>query len=342
MVSCTIIIEDKRFLNNLWFSVDPKIIRDNQNLCYFELKEYLFKNNIDLSTEDINSYKNSKLVIFIDVPRKKKYVKNSSQVWFVILNEAPCAYHKNWDKRYHAQFDRIFTWDESYVDDINYFKIRLAYNLNYNDYNNNFSDRRLITMISGAKSSNYPGAIYNKRYDLVKWFCKNYPNEFDLYGIGWPKKLRPIFFSLIENKFPEILKKFVEIFYKKNSVYKGKIDNKREVLSKYKFSICFENMDNKMGFVTEKIFDSMCSGCIPVYLGATNIQDLIPSGCYIDARIFNSYNLLYNYIQNITEEEFNNYQRNIKEFLKSVSGEKFTAEFFAKQIGNKIIEVLNN
>ncbi|MFM1756527.1 MAG: hypothetical protein RL621_1488, partial [Bacteroidota bacterium] len=56
MVSCTIIIEDKRFLNNLWFSVDPKIIRDNQNLCYFELKEYLFKNNIDLSTEDINSY----------------------------------------------------------------------------------------------------------------------------------------------------------------------------------------------------------------------------------------------------------------------------------------------
>ena len=340
MVSCTIVFEDKRFLNNLWFSIDPNIIRDNQNLCYFELKKYLLNNNIDLSTEDINSYKNSRLVLFIDVPRDKKYVKIDSQFWYAILNEAPCAYEKNWDKKYHDQFDKLFTWDESYVDDLKYFKIRLAYNLNYNDFNKKFRDRRLITMISGAKFSKYPGAIYNKRYDLIKWFCKTNPKDFDLYGIGWPQNLRPIFFSLIENRFPEIFKKFVGLFYSTNKVYKGRVDDKREVLSKYKFSICFENMENKMGFVTEKIFDSMCSGCIPIYLGATNIQDLIPGNCYIDARLFNSNRLLYNHIKSISEQEFNNYQKNIIEFLNSPKGEKFKSTFFAKQLGDEIIKAL--
>lgn len=340
MIRCTIVIEDKRFLDNLWFSIDPNIIRDNQNICYFELKKYLLENNIDLSTEDINSYKNSKLVLFVDVPRHRNYIKDNSQVWFAILNEAPCAYDKNWNRKFHDQYDKVYTWDESYVDDIKYFKIRLAYNLNYNDFDKKFGDRRLITMISGAKFSNYPGAIYNKRYDLIKWFSKNNPDLFDLYGIGWPKSLRPIFFSVIENKFPQIFKKIVELFFKKNKVYKGKVDDKRNILSRYKFSICFENMDNKLGFVTEKIFDSMCSGCIPIYLGATNIQELIPSNCYIDARLFSSYDLLLNHIQNITKQDYNNYQKNIKEFLKSSDGEKFSAVYYAKQIGDDIIKAL--
>jgi hypothetical protein len=148
MITCTIVIEDKRFLNNLWFSIDPTVIRDNQNICYFELKNYLLKNGIDLSTEDINSCNDSKLILFIDVPRNSKLVKNNSQVWFAILNEAPCAYNRNWIRKNHNYFDKIFTWDDAYIDGSKYLKMYLAYNLNYNDFNRKFNDRRLVTMLS--------------------------------------------------------------------------------------------------------------------------------------------------------------------------------------------------
>jgi hypothetical protein len=333
----TIIHGDKRFLKNLWFSIDTCIIRDNQNLCYTELKKYLYENNIDLSTEDINPFQESELVLFIDVPRKISYTKSTNQVWYLILNEAPCAYEKNWKKEYHDQFDKIFTWDESFIDNVKYFLIRLAYNLKYDDYGVEFEQRKLLTMIAGAKNSNYPGTLYKERYDVIKWFCKSHPENFDLYGIGWPKKLRPIFGPRIESRLPTIFKNFIELFYKSNIVYKGSVNNKREVLSRYKFSICYENMFDKQGFVTEKIFDSMCAGCIPVYLGATNISNLIPSECFIDARNFKSLNSLYEVLINTSESEFQIYQERIKKFIISSNGFKFSPKFFAKHIGDHII-----
>ncbi|MGX5688864.1 glycosyltransferase family 10 domain-containing protein [Arcticibacter tournemirensis] len=46
-------------------------------------------------------------------------------------------------------------------------------------------------------------------------------------------------------------------------------DNKREFISKYKFNICPENSNSK-GYVTEKVFEAIYSGCIPVYWGSNN------------------------------------------------------------------------
>jgi hypothetical protein len=46
-------------------------------------------------------------------------------------------------------------------------------------------------------------------------------------------------------------------------------DDKRLFLKDYKFNICPENTD-KWGYVTEKIFESIAGGCIPVYWGSGN------------------------------------------------------------------------
>lgn len=46
-------------------------------------------------------------------------------------------------------------------------------------------------------------------------------------------------------------------------------NNKREYLTNYKFNLCPENSDHK-GYVTEKIFDAIYSGCIPIYWGSEN------------------------------------------------------------------------
>lgn len=46
-------------------------------------------------------------------------------------------------------------------------------------------------------------------------------------------------------------------------------DNKLEYLRNYVFNICPEN-SNSYGYVTEKVFEAVCAGCIPIYWGSYN------------------------------------------------------------------------
>ncbi|XP_020683800.1 glycoprotein 3-alpha-L-fucosyltransferase A [Dendrobium catenatum] len=55
----------------------------------------------------------------------------------------------------------------------------------------------------------------------------------------------------------------------------GNVD-KLETLKRYKFSLAFEN-SNEDDYVTEKFFQSLVAGAIPVVVGAPNIQDFAPS-----------------------------------------------------------------
>lgn len=50
-------------------------------------------------------------------------------------------------------------------------------------------------------------------------------------------------------------------------------DNKTEYLKNYKFNICPEN-SNSYGYVTEKIFEAIRSGCVPIYWGSYNMPEL--------------------------------------------------------------------
>jgi len=46
-------------------------------------------------------------------------------------------------------------------------------------------------------------------------------------------------------------------------------DNKIEYLKQFKFNICPENADS-YGYVTEKAFEAIAAGCIPIYWGSNN------------------------------------------------------------------------
>lgn len=55
----------------------------------------------------------------------------------------------------------------------------------------------------------------------------------------------------------------------------GQVD-KVETLKRYKFSLAFEN-SNEEDYVTEKFFQSLVAGTIPVVIGAPNIMDFAPA-----------------------------------------------------------------
>jgi len=62
-------------------------------------------------------------------------------------------------------------------------------------------------------------------------------------------------------------------------------ESKLEAVARYPFCIAFENSISA-DYVTEKVFDALRAGSIPVYFGAANVDEFVPEGSYIDAGAF--------------------------------------------------------
>ena len=106
------------------------------------------------------------------------------------------------------------------------------------------------------------------------------------------------------------------------SIYKGSCQSKYEVLSKYEFALCFENSVMK-GYITEKIFDCLYAGTIPLYWGAKDIADFIPEGIYIDCRQFSSWEQMHNKVMELSDKEIQVMREEGQAFLRSPQALKY-------------------
>ena len=104
------------------------------------------------------------------------------------------------------------------------------------------------------------------------------------------------------------------------------------MLCNYKFTLCYENESSLRGLISEKIFDCFYARTIPVFLGASNVQDYFPKDCYVDRREFSSYEELDKYLQNMSVYEYENRILSIENYLKSDSFERFSSARFSECI----------
>jgi len=260
----------------------------------------------------------------------------------LILSESPFIRPDNYDKKKHIHFNKVFTWHDDFVDGVKYIKLNYAH-LFPQEINKVLSKKiKLITLIAGNKKPPHTpeGDLYLERETSIRWFEKHHPEDFDLYGVGWdryrfggPKLLRVL------NRIPLITRQFMTITGQTYSSYKGVIDNKKTVMEKYRFSICYENARDIPGYITEKIFDSFFAGCVPVYWGANNITEYAPENCFIDKRKFSSYESLYSYLTGMSDEDYLKYLNNIEEYLKSNHAIPFTSEGFARTIVDTVFNI---
>jgi alpha-1,3-fucosyltransferase 10 len=71
---------------------------------------------------------------------------------------------------------------------------------------------------------------------------------------------------------------------------------KQQTIARYKFTFAFENSISRV-YVTEKFFDPLLAGSVPVYLGAPNIEEFAPGRqCFIDATHFDTPRALARYL----------------------------------------------
>lgn len=327
------IVVTQPYTNNNLFDINNRILnRDNCLYHYYLLREEFRKNGIDLSTADINSPFDSDLVIYSDMPQKMPSLDQMEKS-FLIINESELIKPKNWDLKKHKYFKKIFTWNDSFVDNKKYFKVNTFPVMWDNKFPEDVKKEKLCVIISGNKKVQAPNELYSERIKAIRWFEKNHPEDFDLYGIGWDVYTFSGKISRKLNRF-KILKKAFALSYPS---YRGKVEEKKKVLSKYKFSICYENASSIPGYITEKIFDCFISGCVPIYLGAPNISDYIPKNCFIDKRNFSDYETLYSYIKLMPDNDYQIYLKNIHTFLNSEKMYVFLPESFATTITSEII-----
>jgi len=189
-------------------------------------------------------------------------------------------------------------------------------------------------MIAGNKSSTHQLELYSKRLQAVRWFEKEHPDQFDLFGMGWNEVRLPGNHYFERYKTLKFFKKMLNWFAPKFPSYRGKVDNKLDTLRSYKFSICYENARDIPGYITEKIFDCFFAGTVPVYWGAGNVEQLISPDCYIDRRLFASFEEVFAYLNAITPETHAAYVAAAERYLESPMARQFTAEYFVETIFN--------
>ena len=115
------------------------------------------------------------------------------------------------------------------------------------------------------------------------------------------------------------------------------IENKIETLAQYRYCICFENNCGHNGYVSEKIFDCIFAECVPIYLGAPDINRYIPEDCFIDMRKFHDYDELYAFIENIDDKQWNEYICAMKKFaITLLSQHRYDGEAMAHDINEAI------
>lgn len=78
---------------------------------------------------------------------------------------------------------------------------------------------------------------------------------------------------------------------------------KQQTIARYKFTFAFENAISR-DYVTEKFFDPLLAGSVPVYLGAPNVEEFAPGNqCFVDASRFDSPRALARYLMELAADE---------------------------------------
>lgn len=106
------------------------------------------------------------------------------------------------------------------------------------------------------------------------------------------------------------------------SIYQGPCSSKFEILQQYTFCLCFENMAMN-GYITEKIFDCLYAGTIPLYLGAPDILEYIPEEVFIDCRKFTSWIEMWKELSAMSDGEIYSMKEAGRKFLQSEKAERF-------------------
>ena len=189
-----------------------------------------------------------------------------------------------------------------------------------------------LVMIAANKVSPISSSNYGIRRHLAKTAQSN---QLEVYGSLWDEKiyfrarhrLAVLVAAMRQGTFPNLKHVYASLF-RKYKTTKGAVPDKHKLLKDTKFNLVVEN-SNKV--VTEKIFDALINGAIPVYIG----PDLVDFGIPREVAIIGSSDIskIETTIENIADQKIEVYLESIKGFLMS---DYFRMSWESEEVHKKI------
>lgn len=274
---------------------------DGKNIFY-KLDKIMAKKGISIITADIKNPSEVDYYIFCDVPYPWEI-----RYWILLLKnqkksilfcfESPIINPFSHLRFIQKLFKLVYSWEDANDLPVNVIKFYIPQtNKDLNVPKVSFNHKSFLIMVNSFKSSypyfnilsRYKIDLYKTRLKAVNFFEKKIGNNFSLYGKGWSTDQ-----------------------YKS---HRGYTDNKIQTLRHFKYCLCFEN-NPAPGYISEKIFDCFKAKCVPIYLGAPNICDYIPSSSFIDFRSFSNFDDLLFFLESISEKQYEKYLKSANKFM---------------------------
>lgn len=151
-----------------------------------------------------------------------------------------------------------------------------------------FDNREInsIILVNANKSSFLPGSRYGLRRKVMQAFLRQ-RISFDLAGGGWDRRgfaqikqnLIGMAYAIVNGYFPRVSEYSFPTkshrFLKKHGI----VDSKYELMAQKDFAVVIENSQT---YISEKLFDAVIAGCIPLFCGPDLSRFGIPEGVAVE------------------------------------------------------------
>ena len=173
-------------------------------------------------------------------------------------------------------------------------------------------------------------------YRIRRHLAKNLnPKLLYVYGPLWRAsiitliihRIKVMVYSIRTGYFPNIKEIYGNLFTKYSSFVKEPED-KHKVIREYKYSLVIENSSE---YCSEKIFDAMINGSIPIYIGPRNSNVHLPNNLYLwSSGAIDELELL---VETFTEKDSADMLKSMKNYFLS---DEFSESWQSEKVYEKI------
>jgi hypothetical protein len=307
---------------------DPILNRDNQLLPFYRTSKHVSKSGGVIHTADRlieSEYKFNKSIYYslgLLNNYKKIHDQSLAKLEAFVIMEPPVVAPHLYEKlpELTSFFENVYVHnvhgDGYSLDGVTREKLRkFYYPIPYDDviescWSNQDRLKKIVVINGSHKPQSKTKEFYSARINAIAELSQF--DAVDLYGQGWSKwwSRNALWLPYWKNR-----KKLME-------VYKGSCVSKFEVFKQYDFCLCLENMPMR-GYITEKIFDCLYSGTIPLYLGAPDISNYVDENTFIDCRRFSSWSEMWEFVSGMSKVEILEMREAGRSFLRGMKAKPF-------------------
>lgn len=327
---------------------DPSsAIGDDLMFPFVKLADRLKEMGHRVATLDMDEPEKFDAAVFLDHPTLlnpifRKLRRMPGKKLYLLLLENAANRPDNYWRRNHADFEKVFTWDPRLVDGKKYIQLRLPNKTPAAFAIDRREKTRFCVSIASQKYSAHPAELYSERVRAIRWFEREHPQEFDLFGTGWDRRYFTGKLSRLNLGLQVLYKRFPSLGIARNyPSWRGPVAVKNTAMRPYKFAIAYENAVFP-GYMTEKIFDALFAGCVPVYLGEPEVEKSIPAKAFIDRRQFSDYGELFRYLKEMPDAEYSERLEAIEAFVRGPGLRPFSLEQLIQTFMEQIVAPLTS